>query len=68
MRDMSQKQFEKALERRGMEQWYFGYVRLKGEESCCVNKLNGGTTRRQQLAYLIKEQAKRDAKNKEQNQ
>lgn len=61
-RDMSQKQFDEALKRRGMEPWYLGYVQLSSEENFCVNKFNGGTTRREQLAYLIAEQAKRNAK------
>ena len=69
-KDMSWKQFEAALEKRGIrvkENHPFGYCSMnshnRGHNS--VSRFNGGDTLRQQLAYLIKEQATIDREYKE---
>lgn len=68
-RDMTQKQFDAALARYGMrDEGFAGYVNIN--VPCChvmVSKLNAGTNRRAQLAYLLRKRdehistCKRDA-------
>ena len=56
-RDMTQKQFEAALKRRGIVpspyDFGLGYMQCS-PLTVNVSRFNGGTTRRGQLAYLIK--------------
>lgn len=54
-RDLSQKQFDDACKRRGFEnEGFMGYYKLP--QGCCsVSVWNVGKRRRDQLAYLIKE-------------
>lgn len=59
-RDMSKKEFGAACERRGFEpEGVMGYYRLNlpGRHHC-VSVYNAGDRRRDQLAYLIREQEK----------
>ena len=54
-RDMTEKQFLNALNKHGMVQLpYMGYVRMPDKRTQ-VSRLNGGDTRRAQLAYLLRE-------------
>ena len=55
MRDISEKQFIAACKRRGwtISQTMFGYVR--SAEGLSVSRLNCDGTRRQQLAYLVRQ-------------
>ena len=55
MRDMTQQQFAEALARHGMkEQGFMGYVDVGiPGHSLHVSKLNAGSRRRSQLAYLL---------------
>lgn len=58
MRDMSEKQFNDALKRYGMRAGVgiFGYVNLNiPGHHIEASGLNGGDTRRGQLAYLLKQ-------------
>jgi len=56
MRDMTQQQFREALKRHGMtEMGFMGYVNINiPGHHLEVSKLNAGTNRRAQLAYLLK--------------
>lgn len=55
MKDMTQKQFRDALKRHGMvEAGFMGYVNVNiPGHHLEVSKLNAGTNRRAQLAYLL---------------
>jgi hypothetical protein len=69
-KDMSWKQFQSACERRGIrakEDAFLGYCKMNSHNhgQISVSRLNGGSTLRQQLAYLIKEQSKIDRDHKE---
>ena len=56
MRDIAKKHYEIALKHHGMLRRVFGYIEiLPGYE---VNEGNGGSQRRDRLAYLLKKQAK----------
>lgn len=56
-RDMTQKQFDEALRKRGMKPYGFmGYVNIGGNRK--VSMLNAGPRRRDRLAYLIAHQNK----------
>ena len=64
-RDMTKAQFRAACERAGFEpQGYLGYYRLPlgADRHCCVSVYNAGTRRRDQLAYLHAELAKREGR------
>jgi len=56
-RDMTQKQFDAALKRRGITREHFGYYVLSNGRTH-VYAANGGSTRRDQLAYLLQEDKK----------
>jgi hypothetical protein len=59
-RDMTKAQFKTACERHGFKRalgGFFGYYEIGNGVSASV--LNAGPTRREQLAYLIKESEKR---------
>lgn len=67
-RDMTQKQFDAALAKHGMQRTGFmGYVKL-GVGGVEVSMLNAGDRRRDRLAYLlakkreVEKRIKRDAK------
>lgn len=52
-RDMTKRQFNEACKRHGfVPEPFLGYVRL-GDTKTSVSILNCGTSRREQLAYLI---------------
>lgn len=56
-RDMSRKQFETALQKRGFETvGFMGYWRLPlpNGQRMCVSELNGGERLRNRLAYLLR--------------
>ena len=56
MRDITKRHYETALIHHGMMRRMMGYIEvLPGYE---VNEANGGSTRRDRLAYLLKMQAK----------
>lgn len=58
-RDMTQKQFDAALEKRGMKKLPFmGYVDIGGGRHVSVLNAGIGSRRRDQLAYLIQHQNK----------
>lgn len=63
MRDMSKKQFLAALKRHGMvPEGFMGYVRLNvSGQHVCVSHWNAGNNLRAKLAYLLREQEKRQA-------
>ncbi len=63
MRDMSKKQFDQAMRRLGFRIGTFGYVRVAIVPHVCCSILNGGSTRRGQLAYLLRERNKLIAEN-----
>lgn len=56
-RDMSKLKFEAALLRRGFAKSVLGYWRIPNS-NVHVAAINGGLTRRQQLAFLIAEERK----------
>ena len=61
-KDMTKRQFRTALNRRGFGSFeFFGYVRCPSGVHVC--RFNAGDNRREQLAYLIKQNAKWEAKN-----
>jgi len=60
VRDLTDKQFRESVERNGMKFAPFGYVEIDGGK-LAVNRMNGGWTRRQQLAYLLRERDKYEA-------
>lgn len=69
-KDMSWKQFQAACERRGIrakETTFLGYCSMNSHNrgQISISRLNGGATLREQLAYLIKEQARIDREYKE---
>jgi hypothetical protein len=55
-RDMSKAEFSAKLKQYGFTaQGFMGYYRLPNKyRSWCVSVLNGGPTRREQLAYLLR--------------
>lgn len=59
-RDMSEREFLVRLESNGMRPALMGYVRVT--ESTSVYRYNAGERRRDQLAYLMQEQAKAAAR------
>ena len=64
-RDMSQKEFNAACERRGFRRVYFGYYSLghiPGYGELEVYAANAGDRRRDQLAYLIAERKRYEEK------
>lgn len=63
MRDMTKRQFAEALKRYGMEpEGFMGYVRLNVPgHHICVSHWNAGPNLRAKLAYLIREQERRQA-------
>lgn len=61
-RDMSKQQFETALHRRGFKKSFLGYWQLPNS-NVYVAAINGGPTRREQLAFLISEERKRNRMN-----
>jgi len=61
IRDLSEKQFRAAARRSGFTPAFFGYWSLADPVSnVSVYLLNGGSTRRSQLAYLIEQQNKQE--------
>ncbi len=69
-KDMSWKQFQAACERRGIrtqQKTFLGYCAMNSHDrgQISISRLNGGITLREQLAYLIKEQARIDREYKE---
>jgi hypothetical protein len=61
---MSKAQFRAALERHGMKpEGFMGYVDLgiPGHRICC-SRLNAGSNRRAQLAYLLRERDRNEAR------
>jgi hypothetical protein len=61
-KDMTQAEFDTACERRSfVPQPFGGYYKL-GESTTRVSIYNAGPTRREQLAYLIREQSLLDRK------
>lgn len=62
-RDMTQAQFDAAIERNGIKREWLGYYAVNTRLR--VYAANAGTNRRAQLAYLIREQAA-DAASEEQ--
>lgn len=64
-KDMSWNQFQTACERRGISakrNSFLGYCTMNTHDrgQISISRLNGGSTLREQLAYLIKEQARID--------
>lgn len=58
-RDMSETQFAEACARYGfIREGFMGYYRLPGPGHTCVSVWNAGERRRDQLAYLIRENEK----------
>lgn len=56
VRDMTETQFAEACARYGFtREGFMGYYRLPGPVHACVSVWNAGDRRRDQLAYLIKE-------------
>jgi|GEM_PF-6010787 hypothetical protein len=57
MKDMTERQFEAAMERHGMS-WLemMGYVRVTKSTSVSVLNVGTNASRRSQLAYLLKQQ------------
>ena len=59
-RDISEAQFLAAIQRRGWSTYGFlGYVKLGNGVQ--ISRFNGGATRREQLAYLIRQADKIEA-------
>lgn len=56
-RDLTQKQFAEALAQHGFKSqgWVLGYYALPNAQHVHVSALNGGKRRRDQLAYLLRE-------------
>ena len=52
-RDMTEPQFKAACKRHGFRHDYFGYYEVWSGH--LIYARNGGTSRREQLAYLLKE-------------
>ncbi len=68
VRDMTQAQFLAALKRHGWsEAGFMGYVNmpLPGGGSMNVSKLNAGSRRRDQLAYLLKARERHDQRERD---
>jgi hypothetical protein len=62
-RDLTQRQFNEACERYGFKsEGIMGYYRLPVKTHTCVSVWNAGDKRRAQLAYLIQEMHKWQAK------
>ena len=62
-RDLSEQQFLDACRKRGFAPDFLGYWKLAApHDNCSVYRFNAGKRRRNQLAYLMQEQKKAEAR------